>query len=78
VTIATTNEQVADALHNDEVDVVAGTAWLFARPEFADTLLDTLFVDEAGQVSFANTLVVAGAARNLVLLGDPSFAAVAG
>ena len=30
-----------------------------------------LFVDEAGQVSLANVLAVAHAARNLVLLGDP-------
>jgi uncharacterized protein len=33
--------------------------------------VDTLFVDEAGQLSLANVLAVAGAARNLVLLGDP-------
>ncbi len=33
--------------------------------------VDTLFVDEAGQMSLANVLAVAGAARNLVLLGDP-------
>jgi uncharacterized protein len=70
VTLAKTNDEVADALHGDEVDVVAGTAWLFARPELADTL-DTLFVDEAGQVSLANAVAVSGAARNLVLLGDP-------
>jgi uncharacterized protein len=70
VTIAGTNDQVANALREDTVDVVAGTAWLFARPELADTL-DTLFVDEAGQVSLANTVAVSGAARNLVLLGDP-------
>jgi uncharacterized protein len=30
-----------------------------------------LFVDEAGQMSLADVLAVAGAARNLVLLGDP-------
>ena len=33
--------------------------------------MDTLFVDEAGQLSLANVLAVAGAARNLVLIGDP-------
>jgi len=33
--------------------------------------VDTLFVDEAGQLSLANVLAVAGAAANLVLLGDP-------
>ena len=30
-----------------------------------------LFVDEAGQMSLANVLAVAQAAKNLVLLGDP-------
>ena len=57
-------------LENSEFDVVAGTAWMWARAEFADAV-DTLFVDEAGQLSLANTLAVAASARNLVLLGDP-------
>ena len=33
--------------------------------------VDVLFVDEAGQMSFANVLAVAQAAKSLVLLGDP-------
>jgi uncharacterized protein len=33
--------------------------------------VDVLFVDEAGQMSLANVLAVSGAARNVVLLGDP-------
>src|SRR3954449_6396608 len=33
--------------------------------------LDVLVVDEAGQLSLANTLAVSRAAANLVLLGDP-------
>ena len=37
------------------VDVVAGTAWLFARPEI-DGAFDVLFVDEAGQMSLANAV----------------------
>lgn len=49
--------------------LVAGTAWLFADPAF-EARLDYLFVDEAGQVSLANLMAVATAARNLVLLGD--------
>jgi predicted RecB family nuclease len=61
---------IITGLDNNEFDVVAGTAWMWARPEFADAV-DTLFVDEAGQLSLANTLAVAGGARNLVLLGDP-------
>ncbi|WP_299663151.1 TM0106 family RecB-like putative nuclease [uncultured Ruegeria sp.] len=50
--------------------VVGGTAWLFSRPELADTF-DYLFVDEAGQVSLANLIGMSNAARNLVLIGDP-------
>lgn len=33
--------------------------------------VDVLFVDEAGQLSLANVVAVAPAARNLVLVGDP-------
>lgn len=51
-------------------DVLAGTAWLFSRPEF-DQRLDYLVVDEAGQLSLANVCAVGTAARNLVLVGDP-------
>ncbi len=50
--------------------MAAGTVWVWARPEFRGSV-DTLFVDEAGQLSLANVLAVAGAARNLVLVGDP-------
>ncbi len=62
--------QLEQALRGRYVDVAAGTAWMWAREEFAGSV-DTLVVDEAGQVSLADTLAVAGAARSLVLLGDP-------
>src|SRR5580693_293628 len=65
-----TNERLERALRDGELDVAAGTVWLWARPGMAGSV-DTLFVDEAGQLSLANVLAVAGAARNLVLLGDP-------
>lgn len=51
-------------------DVVGGTAWVWPREELAEAI-DVLFVDEAGQMSLANVLACAQAARNLVLLGDP-------
>ena len=63
-----TNAPVFDALASAEI--VAGTAWLFAREEFAGSV-DTLVVDEAGQLSLANVVAVAPAARNVVLVGDP-------
>jgi uncharacterized protein len=34
-------------------------------------MIDTLFVDEAGQMSLANVVAMSGCARNVVLLGDP-------
>ncbi|MDP9239019.1 MAG: DNA2/NAM7 family helicase, partial [Actinomycetota bacterium] len=60
--------EVVDTL--DRLDVVAGTAWLFARPDMVGSV-DTLVIDEAGQMSLANVLAVSGAADNLVLFGDP-------
>jgi uncharacterized protein len=65
-----TNEQLERALRDGELDVAADTAWLWARLGLADSV-DTLFVDEAGQMSLANVLAISGAARNMVLLGDP-------
>ena len=53
------------------LQLVAGTAWLFAREEL-DSTLDTLFVDEAGQVALADAVAMGTCARNLVLLGDPN------
>jgi uncharacterized protein len=52
------------------VSVLGGTAWLWARQDFAQAV-DVLFVDEAGQMSLANVVAVAQAAGSLVLLGDP-------
>jgi predicted RecB family nuclease len=64
------NSAVDRALEAGEVDVVAGTAWLFARAEM-EAKFDTVFIDEAGQMSLADVVAVSTAARNLVLLGDP-------
>jgi hypothetical protein len=54
----------------EEYQLVAGTAWLFARPEHRQAF-DLLFIDEAGQFSLANAAAAAMAARSVVLLGDP-------
>ncbi|MEP7116058.1 MAG: TM0106 family RecB-like putative nuclease [Acidobacteriota bacterium] len=64
------NPDALAALAAREIDVLGGTAWLWARPEFAASV-DVLFVDEAGQMSLANALAVSPAASSLVLLGDP-------
>jgi len=49
--------------------LIAGTAWLFSRPEWAGELKH-LFIDEAGQVSLANIAAMCAATDNMVLLGD--------
>jgi uncharacterized protein len=53
------------------VNLIAGTAWLFAREEVERAPVDYLFVDEAGQVSLADALAMGTCARNVVFLGDP-------
>ncbi|HTE63340.1 MAG TPA: TM0106 family RecB-like putative nuclease [Solirubrobacteraceae bacterium] len=53
-----------------ELQVLAGTAWLWARAGM-EAAVDVLFVDEAGQVALADALAMAQAASSVVLLGDP-------
>ncbi|MEO8571984.1 MAG: TM0106 family RecB-like putative nuclease [Chloroflexota bacterium] len=65
------NQGVAAALAAGTVDVVAGTPWLLARPEF-DAAFDVLFVDEASQMSLANAVAVGTCARSIVIIGDPN------
>ena len=44
----------------DEVTLIAGTPWLWAREELRGAV-DVLFVDEAGQMALADALAIAGA-----------------
>jgi predicted RecB family nuclease len=53
-----------------EVQLIAGTSWLWCR-ESMRASVDYLVVDEAGQISLADTLAISTAATNLILLGDP-------
>ena len=62
--------KIAAALAGRDLDVVGGTAWLWSTAAMAGSV-DVLIVDEAGQMSLANTIAVSPAARSLVLLGDP-------
>jgi uncharacterized protein len=68
--VYTQNPQARAALESGEVQVLGGTAWMWARPEFASAVA-VLFVDEAGQMALANVVAVSQAAGSLVLLGDP-------
>ena len=65
------NADVVQAIASGTVDLVAGTGWLFARPEF-DGVFDVLFVDEASQMSLANAVAIGTCARSMVLIGDPN------
>ena len=67
---AESNEAVLDALTKGTAKVAAGSAWLWAREEMANSV-DVLFVDEAGQMSLANVLAASSSATSIVLLGDP-------
>ena len=71
VRIVDDSKDVAPLLAGGHFPIAAGTVWLWAREDMIG-MVDVLFVDEAGQLSLANTLTAAGAATSLVLLGDPN------
>ncbi len=54
---------------NEAMAVVGGTTWMFCKEELAEQF-DWLVVDEAGQMSLANLLVMARCARSILLVGD--------
>jgi uncharacterized protein len=61
-----------DFVAGDHGCVIGGTAWDFANPgRVLPGSLDLLVIEEAGQFCLAQTIAVASAARNLLLLGDP-------
>jgi uncharacterized protein len=72
--VTSAKDVAAFARARPDVLLFAGTAWLFAHASLdggAQPMIDTLVVDEAGQVSLADALAMGTAARNVVLLGDP-------
>jgi len=70
IEVTTTNQAALRGLRQGSVDVLGGTAFLWAREEFANSI-DVLFVDEASQVSLADVLAISQAAKSVVLIGDP-------
>ena len=64
------NDKAGKALRGGSYRLLGGTAWLWARSDFRDSV-DVLFIDEAGQMSLADVLAVSPGAKSLVLLGDP-------
>jgi uncharacterized protein len=70
IEVTTTNRPALTGLTKGSVDVLGGTAFLWSREEFKDSV-DVLFVDEASQVSLADVMAISQAAKSLVLIGDP-------
>lgn len=70
VQVVESNDDARALLAGGDANVLGGTAWLWARADFAKSV-DVLFIDEAGQVALANALAMTQAATSLVLLGDP-------
>jgi uncharacterized protein len=72
-------EEDENAFTDENPKVVGGTAWYWTSNvgqgvnvgQGFSPAIDVLFVDEAGQMSLANTLACTVAANALVLLGDP-------
>ncbi len=60
-----TNKQPYESLQ-----VLGATVYALAKEIAYEQPLDYLFVDEASQVALANLLVVSGAAKNIILMGD--------
>ena len=54
----------------DDCTLVSATTYAWADPG-QNAAFDTIFVDEAGQLSIADVLIASLVARNVVLLGDP-------
>lgn len=63
------NKQVLSALKSHQI--IAGTSFMWASEDLYEAV-DYMFVDEAGQLALIDTIALAHAARNLVLLGDPN------
>jgi predicted RecB family nuclease len=70
LTEITDNAKALAKLQDGYANVLGGTAWLWSREDFSQTV-DVLFIDEAGQMSLANVLAMAQAAKSIVLIGDP-------
>jgi predicted RecB family nuclease len=64
------NELPLTRLSSGACQVAAGTVWMWAREEYAESV-DVLFIDEAGQMALADVIAAGRAARNIVLVGDP-------
>ncbi len=58
-------------IESNQMNLVAGSPWLWARTGMRPYPVDVLIIDEAGQLALADAVACTNAARNLILLGDP-------
>jgi len=78
--LRTSEQPSAASVHTDNAEAIAGdrgklqvgagTAWLWARPDAHQSPMSCSSI-EAAQMSLANVLAVSQAANSIVLLGDP-------
>jgi len=70
IAVTKKNEEALQALSKGAANVLGGTSFMWTREDFSGAV-DTLFIDEAGQLALADVMAVSQAATNLVLIGDP-------
>jgi len=70
IAIAPDNDLPLAALQSGAANVVAGTSWMWTRPEYLESV-DALFIDEAGQMALADVVALGQAGKNIFLIGDP-------
>ena len=69
-------EQMDLLFESLEADLFSGTAWCFTRYDkktghpACDQRLDYIFIDEASQLSIADTVAISLAAENVIIIGD--------
>lgn len=66
----TDNKTALGHLEKGKIHVLGGTPIMWANENFYDKV-DFLIVDEAGQLSLADTIAAGQSAKNIILLGDP-------
>jgi len=66
----TDNKMALGHLEKGKIHVLGGTPIMWANQNFYEKV-DFLIIDEAGQLSLADTIAAGQSAKNIILLGDP-------
>jgi uncharacterized protein len=70
ISVSAKTDNAKVSIESGSHHIVAGTSFLFTSAAMRDKL-DILFIDEAGQLSLADTLGASLSSTNVVLIGDP-------